>query len=68
MVLLIDDDKILIRFCHHLDKILSSSISNTIHFKAYQLVILDYSLVFRVTYTRSRIDTINSPDDGHIAV
>ena len=28
----------------------------------------DYSLVFRVTYTRCRIDTINSPDDGHIAV
>jgi hypothetical protein len=22
----------------------------------------------RVTYTRCRIDTINSPDDGHIAV
>ena len=30
-------------------------------------MILDYSLVFRVTYTRYRIDTINSPDDGHMA-
>jgi len=31
-------------------------------------IILDYSLVFSVTYTRCRIVTINSPDDGHIAV
>jgi len=23
--------------------------------------------LYRVTYTRRRIDTINSPDDGHIA-
>jgi hypothetical protein len=23
--------------------------------------------LYRVTYTRCRIDTINSPDDGHIA-
>jgi len=26
---------------------------------------LDHSLVFGVTYNRCRIDTINSPDDGH---
>jgi len=31
------------------------------------LVILDHPLVFRVTYTRCRIDTINSPDDVHMA-
>jgi len=24
--------------------------------------------LYRVTYTRCRIDTINSPDDGHVAV
>jgi len=23
--------------------------------------------LYRVTYTRCRIDTINSPDDGHMA-
>jgi len=23
--------------------------------------------IYRVTYTRRRIDTINSPDDGHMA-
>ena len=31
-------------------------------------VILDYSLVFTVTCTRGRIDTISSPYDGHMAV
>jgi len=31
------------------------------------IVILDYSLVFRVTYTRCHTETINSPDDGHMA-
>jgi len=29
-------------------------------------VILDHSSVFRVTYTRGRIDTIDSPDDEHL--
>jgi len=24
--------------------------------------------LYTVTYTRCRIDTINSPDDGHVAV
>jgi hypothetical protein len=31
---------------------------------SYNSVILDHSLVFRVTYTRGCIDTIDSPDDG----
>jgi len=31
------------------------------------IVILDYSLVFRVTYTRCRIDTINFSVDRHVA-
>jgi hypothetical protein len=31
------------------------------------MVILDYSLVFTVTYTRCCIDRITSPDDGHMA-
>jgi len=31
------------------------------------IVILDYPHFFRVTCTRCRIDTINSPDDGHVA-
>jgi hypothetical protein len=29
------------------------------------LVILDHSLVFKVTYTRRCIDTTGSPDDEH---
>jgi len=29
------------------------------------LVILDYSIVFKVTYTRCCIDTTDSPDDKH---
>jgi len=28
-------------------------------------VIVDHSAVFRVTHTRGRIDTIDSPDDEH---
>ena len=44
-----------------------SSISNAIHFKRQVIVIFDYLLVFRVTYTRCRIDKINSHDDGHMA-
>jgi len=28
---------------------------------------LHTSHLYRVTYTRCRIDTINSPDDGHVA-
>jgi len=48
--------------------ILAPSTSNTIHFKVQRFVILNYLLVFRVTYTRCRTDTINSTDDGHIAV
>ena len=33
------------------------------YFKVKRTVILDFLLVFTVTYTRYRIDTINSPDD-----
>jgi hypothetical protein len=33
--------------------------------KKYTFVILNYSLIFRVTYTRCCIDTIDSPDDEH---
>jgi hypothetical protein len=29
-------------------------------------VILDHSTVFKVTYTRGCIDTIDSPDDEHL--
>ena len=38
------------------------------HVPNFLIVILDHSLLFRMTYTRCRIDTINSPDDGHMAV
>ena len=31
-----------------------------------EITILDHSLVFRVTYTRCRIDAIDSPDDEHM--
>ena len=37
------------------------------YFKVKRTVILDFLLVFTVTYTRYRIDTINSPDDWHMA-
>jgi len=29
---------------------------------------VEWSIVFRVTYTRGRIDTIDSPDDEHLVV
>jgi hypothetical protein len=48
-------------------KILPPSMNNTIHFKAKLILILNYSFVFRVTYTRCRVDTIDSPDDGKLA-
>jgi hypothetical protein len=37
------------------------------YFNLKRIVILDFLLVFTVTYTRYRIDTINSHDDGHMA-
>jgi hypothetical protein len=33
--------------------------------KNYIFIILNYSLIFSVTYTRCCIDTIDSPDDEH---
>ena len=48
----------------HFINILSPPISNTTQDK--RLVIVDHSTVFRVTYTRGRIDTIDSPDDEHL--
>ena len=35
------------------------------HFNV-NFVILDHSTVFRVTYTKGRIDTIDSSDDEHL--
>ena len=35
------------------------------NFKKYTFVNLNYLLIFRVTYTRYCIDTIDCPDDGH---
>jgi len=32
------------------------------------LVILDHPFVFRLTYTKCRIDTSDSPNDEHMAV
>jgi len=55
-------------FCTWLYVLYMVKISKWSKITKVTFVILDHSLIFRVTYTRRHIDTTDSPDDEHMGV